>query len=186
MLAKWSAIGSASNLSATVRPRVVVVTSISSDIFAAEALQFRLKMSTDRQFVASFSSLNVVNILDISRTSPRQHLEGLGEVLQHETHLIRAEKLNSHTLFSMVHITKFFDAALHQFATSPQTFDFIQHARETYPVSQTFQHHLNTFMNLCSENNTPSSVIWEFIASVVILDSFPPDIHSKSHYNYSL
>jgi hypothetical protein len=52
--------------------------------------------------------------------------------------LIRAEKVNSHTLFSMIHITEFFNVALRQFVASPQTFDFIQCSREVCPVSHNF------------------------------------------------
>ncbi|CAD6446984.1 b676c3b9-d294-4f59-a3cf-c881fe8cd879-CDS [Sclerotinia trifoliorum] len=33
------------------------------------------------------------------------------------------------------------------------------------------------FMGLCSEHNIPASMIWDFIASVVIFDSFSPDMH---------
>jgi hypothetical protein len=179
MLAGWTAIGSASSLPGTVRPRLVVVTSIPGDIFASEALQFRLRVLSDRKFSESFSSLNVVNVLGIGRTPSHEHFSGLAEALQHETHLIRAEKVNCHTLFSMIHITEFFDAALRQFAKSPQIFDFIQYSREEYPVSHSFQHHLSAFMGLCSEYKIPASIIWDFIASVVVLDSFPPDMHSK-------
>ncbi|PVH67631.1 FabD/lysophospholipase-like protein [Cadophora sp. DSE1049] len=177
MLAEWTAIGSASSLPETVRPRLVVITKIPGDTFASEALQFRLRVLSDPKFSESFSSLNVVNVLGIGRGTSYKHFSGLAEALQHETHLIRAEKVNCHALFSMIHVTKFFDAALRQFATSPQTFDFIQCSREAYPVSPSFQHHLSTFMGLCSEHNTPASMIWDFIASIVIFDSFPPDMH---------
>ncbi|KAH7378945.1 acyl transferase/acyl hydrolase/lysophospholipase [Cadophora sp. MPI-SDFR-AT-0126] len=177
MLAGWTAIGSASSLPGAVRPRLVVVTSIPGDIFASEAIQFRLRVLSDRKFSESFSSLNVVNVLGRGRTPSREHFKGLAEALQHETHLTRAEKINSHTLFSMIHITQFFDAALRQFATSPQTFDFILCSRELCPVSHSFQHHLSIFTGLCSEHNIPANMIWDFIASVVIFDSFSPDMH---------
>ena len=179
MLTEWTVIGSASSLPRAVRPRLVVVTSVPGHTFASAALQFRLRVLSDGKFSELFSSLNVVNVLALGRIPSREHFQGLAQALQHETHLIRAEKVNSHTLFSLIHIADFFDAALRQFAVSPQTFDFIQSSRELSPVSHSFQQHISTFMGLCSEHNIPASMIWDFIASVVIFDSFPPDMHSK-------
>ncbi|CZT07006.1 uncharacterized protein RAG0_12591 [Rhynchosporium agropyri] len=177
LLTGWTVIGSASSLPRAIRPRLVVVTSVPGDNFASAALQFRLRVLSDSKFSASFSSLSVVNVLGLGRNPSREHFSGLEEALQLETDFIRTEKVNSHTLFSMIHITGFFDAAMRQFATSPQTFDFIQCSREISPVSHNFQHHIRTFMALCSEHNIPASMIWEFIASVVIFDSFTPDMH---------
>lgn len=181
-LAAWTAIGSASSLPRAVRPRLLVVTSIPGDVFASEALRFRLRVLSDHKFSELFSSLKVVNVLGIGRTPSHEHFSGLAEVLQHETHLIRAEKVNSHTLFSMIHVAAFFDAALRQFVNALQTFDFIHCSREERPVSHNFQQHLSTFMSLCSEHNLPANIIWDFVASVIVFDSFPPDMHSKCQY----
>jgi hypothetical protein len=93
---------------------------------------------------------------------------------------MRAERVNTHTLFSIIHIAAFFDTALRQFAASPlQTFDFIRCAREDYPVSPDFQYHIAIFMSLYSRYGVPDNILWDFIASVIVLDSFPPDIYSK-------
>jgi len=178
LLAAWTASGSASSLPDAVRPRLLVVTSIPGESFASEALRFRLRLLSNRKFSEIFSSLNVVNELGNGRTRSREHFKGLAEVIQHETHTIRAERINSQTLFSMVHISAFFDAALCQFASSLQVFDFVQCSREETPVSHNFQHQLSTLMRLCSEHDIPANVIWDFIASVVVLDGFPPDMHS--------
>jgi len=80
----------------------------------------------------------------------------------------------------MVHIAAFFDLALHKFAMSPlDTFDFIHGSREDFPFSPSFQHHLKSFMNVCAENMVPDHTAFEYIASVVIMDAFPPDMHSQ-------
>jgi hypothetical protein len=180
MLAAWTARGSASSLPGAVRPRLLVVASIPGDAFESEALRFRLRVLSDPEFLELFSSLNVVNLLGTGRTPTREHFSGLIQVLHNEAHLMRAERVNTHTLFSMIHIAAFFDAALRQFAASPlQTFDFIRCAREDYPVSPDFQHHIATFMSLCSGYSFPDDILWDFIASAIILDSFPPDMHSK-------
>lgn len=180
MLAAWTARASASSLPGAVRPRLLVVASIPGDAFNSEALRFRLRVLSDLKFLELFSSLNVVNLLGTGRIPTRDHFSGLIQVLQNETHLMRAERVNAHTLFSMIHIAAFFDTALRQFAASPlQTFDFIHCAREDHSVSPDFQHHITTFMSLCSGYGFPDNILWDFIASVIVLDSFPPDMHSK-------
>lgn len=178
-LRAWAKRGSASSL-AGVRPRLLVITNISGDNFASEALRFRLQVLSDPMFSESFSSLNLVNILAAGRLSPSAHFSALGEVLHGEICLARAERVNTHTLFSMVHFEAFFEAALRQFATSPsQTFDFIRCSRGESLVSPNFEHHLRAFLDLCSESKLPDNIPWEFIASAIVLDSFPPNMHSR-------
>lgn len=178
-LATWTAIGSASSLPGSVRPRLLIVTSISGSGFNSEALRFRLRVLADPKFSASFSSLHVVNVLGSIR-SPREQFSGLGMILRDETSTARAERVNTHTLFSMVHVTAFFDMALRNFATSPQhAFDFIGSTRESNPIPANFQQHLTSFMGLSSEHQLPQNIIWDFIASAIILDSFPRDMHRK-------
>ena len=150
-LAAWTAIGSASSLPPSVRPRLLVVTSINGNDFHAEALRFRLRVLSDSKFSDLFSSLNVVNILGLGRAQ-RGDFSGLGEILGEETRAARRERVNTHTLFSMVHLAAFFDMALREFTASPrQTFDFIQHTREDNPTPPNFQCHLASFMTLLSK-----------------------------------
>ena len=178
-LATWTKNGSASSLPASTRPRLLVVTSVHGPDFDSEALRFRLRVLSDSKFPASFSSLNVVNVLGTGRAR-RGNFSGLAAVLGDETKATRLERVNTHTLFSMVHLTVFFDMALRDFTASPwSTFDFIQRSREDNPVLPNFQRHLVSFMNLCSDQKLPESILWDFIASAILLDCFPPDMHCK-------
>jgi hypothetical protein len=181
ILSTWTAIGSASSLPGSVRPRLVIVTSIPGAEFNSEALRFRLRVLSDLKFSESFSSLNLVNTLGSTRPSSRELFAGLGAIIHDETNTARLERVNTHTLFSMGHTMAFFDKALRNFAMSPRhTFDFIRYAREENPVSSNFQHHLESFMSLCSELKLPEYILWEFIASAIMLDSFLPDMHCRS------
>jgi hypothetical protein len=183
-LTSWATTGSSSSLPGSVRPRLLVVTSIPGHAFDSEVLRFRLRLLAHPQFSRSFSSLNVVNILSRARWPPREIFGGLKEILREEIRTARVERVNTHTLFSMIHITAFFDMALRDFAASPlDMFDFIRSSRERNPVSSNFQHHLKSFMSLCSENGLPDSTLWDFIGSAIILDSFPPDMHCKYQAN---
>jgi hypothetical protein len=179
-LTTWTAIGSASSLPGSVRPRLLVVTSISGADFNSEALRFRLRVLSNPKFSASFSSLNVVNVLGSTRLPSREVFSGLEMILRDETSKSRAERINTHTLFSMVHVSAFFDMALRNFATSAQhTFDFIGSTRESNPVPANFPQHLKSFIGLSSKHKLPENILWDFIASAIILDSFPLDMHCK-------
>jgi hypothetical protein len=179
-LATWTAIGSASSLPGSAHPRLLVVTNIPGPDFNSEALRFRLRVLSDPKFSESFSSLNMVNILGQTRPRSREIFGGLEAILHDETNTARTERINAHTLFSMIHIPAFFDMALRDFAKSPRhTFDFITCTREDNPVPQNFQHHLKSFLDLCSEHKLPENILWDFIASAIILDGFPPDVHCK-------
>jgi len=112
MLASWTARGSASSLRRAARPRLLVVASIPSDAFDSEALRFRLRVLSDPKFLELFSSLKVINLLGTSRTPTHQHFSGLLQGLQNETHLMRAERVNTYILFSIIYIAVFFDTAI--------------------------------------------------------------------------
>jgi hypothetical protein len=184
-LISWASIGSASTLPRAIRPRLLIVSNISGSDFDSEVLRFRLRVLSHSGFSESFSSLKVVNVLRASRCSPREHFSALGQVLNEEIRLQRVERVNMHTLFSMVHTAAFFDLALQQFAASPRgTFDFISTSREDFPISPSFPHHLKSFMDVCAENRVPDHIAFEFIASVVIMDAFPPDMHSQCPFHH--
>lgn len=185
MLATWTTLGSASSLPGSVRPRLIIVTGVPGAVFNSEVFRFRLRVLSDLKFSESFSSLNVVNILGLNRPLSRDLFSGLGTIIQNEIITARLERIDTHTLFSMTHTAAFFDKALHNFAISPRnTFDFISYTREENPVSPNFQHHLESFMSLCSEHKLPEYILWDFVASAILLNAFPPDMHRRFHFHH--
>ncbi|KFY32432.1 hypothetical protein V493_00208 [Pseudogymnoascus sp. VKM F-4281 (FW-2241)] len=177
-LITWANIGPASSLEHPIRPRLLIVANISGDVFASEALRLQLKVLSHPGFSDSFSSLNVINVLGASGHTPRGHFSALEQVLKEEIRLQRAARVNTHTLFSMVHIAAFFDLALQNFAKSPlSTFSFIHASRDDFKVSPNFPQHLRSFMSVLADKKLPCHFVWEFIASAIVLDAFPPDMH---------
>ncbi|KFZ02091.1 hypothetical protein V500_00459 [Pseudogymnoascus sp. VKM F-4518 (FW-2643)] len=180
-LITWATIGPASSLEHHIRPRLLIVANISGDDFASEALRLQLKLLSHPGFSDSFSSLNVINVLGASGHTPRGHFSALEQVLKEEIRLQRAARVNTHTLFSMVHIAAFFDLALQNFAKSPlSTFSFIHASRDDFKVSPNFPQHLRSFMSVLADKKLPNHFAWEFIASAIVLDAFPPDMHMFS------
>jgi hypothetical protein len=184
LLTAWTSSGSASTL-ATALPRLLVITSISGPDFAAESLQFRLRVLSDPRFSNTYSSLNVLNLVGSPRLRPREHFSGVEMVLRDEIVTARAERTNSHTLFSMIHMADFFDLALRNFAASPRAhFNFISAARDDNPVPANFHLHLKSFMTLALKHRVPHHILWEFVASAIVLDNFILSIHCKCLNRY--
>lgn len=117
-LISWTALGSASSLPNSIRPRLLIVTSVPRNLFDSEVLCFRLRVLADPKFSDSFSSLNLVNVLRLNRRHSRALFSGLGEVLYYENARACLERVSTYTLFSIVHITVFFEIALRNFAIS--------------------------------------------------------------------
>ena len=179
-LASWATLGSASSLPISSRPRLLVVINVPGHLFVSEALRFRLRVVAHPKFAESFSSLNLVNLLGSNRRRPRAQFGSLREVIYQEISMARLERVNTHTLFSMMHVASLFEMALKSFAAIPwQEFDFISSSRGDNPVSYNFGNHLKSFLSLSLAHNLPDNILWDFVGSAIILDAFPTDMHCK-------
>lgn len=181
-LTTWSKLNSASSLPSTVRPRVLVVTRMPGEIFDSEVLRFRSQLFSTAAFSSCFSSLNVINRLPRPRTAPKSDFTALESLLAQETVAARQTRLDSHTLFSSIHLAAFFEKALTRFSETPkETFNFIRASRDGNMVNGDFQDHINEFLCLSLENKLPNNIPVPFISSAIIFNSFPPGMHCKSH-----
>jgi hypothetical protein len=177
-LASWAALGSASSLPRPVRPRVVVVARTSGDTFDSEVLHFRSQLFSNPNFSDVFASLTVINLAGRPPSSAAQH-GALKDALADETGASRLARADSSTLFSFAHTASFFQKALTRFAKRPESlFSFIRASRDDNEVNPELQHHICRFMSLCLEHKVPDSIPLPFIASALLLDSYPPDMHS--------
>jgi hypothetical protein len=84
-------------------------------------------------------------------------------------------------LFSMTHICAFFRGALNHFTRRPmESFNFLDTARAAYPVAPHFQHHMESFVDVCSRAQVPKHILPASIASAIMIDAYPPDMHCQS------
>ncbi|KFY32250.1 hypothetical protein V493_00383 [Pseudogymnoascus sp. VKM F-4281 (FW-2241)] len=175
----WAKLNSASSLPSTVRPRVLVVTRMPGETFDSEVLRFRSQLFSTATFSSCFSSLNVINRLPKPRTVSRSDFTALGWLLAQETLAARQTRLDSHTLFSSIHLAALFEKALIRFSKTPkETFNFILASRDGNMVKSEFQDHINIFLRLSLGNKLPNNIPVPFISSAIILKSFPPGMHS--------
>ena len=179
-LTTWASLGSASSLPSTVRPRVIIVTRILGETFDSEVLRFRSQVFSTPKFSDSFSSLNVMNMLGMPRSSSVAQFSALKELLAQEALTARQSRLDSHTLFSSTHSASFFEKAFRRFSKTPEAlFNFIRASRDGNTVDQEFQDHIKTFLTLCVGNKLPDNIPLSFISSAIVLDGFPPGMHCK-------
>lgn len=181
-LTTWAKLNSASSLPSTVRPRVVVVTRMQGEIFDSEVLRFRSQLFSTATFSSCFFSLNVINMLPAVPRKSKSDFTALKWLLDQETIAARETRLDSHTLFSSIHVAAFFEKALTRFSKTPkQTFNFIRASRDGNMVRSEFQGNINEFLSLSLDNKLPNNIPVPFISSAIIFDSFPPGMHCKYH-----
>jgi hypothetical protein len=177
-LTSWTEAGSASSLPVSIRPRIIVVTRMDGEGFDTEILHFRSQLFSIPKFLETSSSLNVVNIMGKLRPSSASQFSALREVLAQEAQASRLARASSSALFSSTHLASFFEKALIRFYKRPEApFNFIQASRDGNSVSRELRDHIDMLMSLCLENRLPESVPLTVIASAILLDSYPPDMH---------
>lgn len=183
MLSTWIDLGAASTLSESVRPRVLIVTT--EDTFSAthyilemESLRERLQDDTGPSRRSSFLSFLVLRLPpdDILQLARHRRLK---EVLLQELDKHRLERVKARVLFSRTHYQALFRVALSHFSrTIESPFDFIRASRVDNPVEDSFEQHLCEFLYLAHQCYTPYTLLAPFIASYILLDTFPPKMHS--------
>ena len=177
-LTNWAAYGSASSLHLTVRPRIVVVTRIPGNVFESEVLHFRSQLFSTPKFSEVFSSLNVVNLLAKLRPNSQTQFGALKEVLGQELQTARFARISSSAMFSCIHLKAFFGKAVQRFVQRPEArFDFLRASRDENPVNPELPDHIDTFMSFSRDHKFPDGIPVPFVASAILLDSFPPDMH---------
>ena len=185
MLSKWIDLGAASTSSESVKPRVLIITtedtfSTTHNILEMESLREKLqqeKAAISRR--SSFSSFLVLRLppADVSQLARHRRLK---EVLLEELDKHRLERVKSRALFSGTHFQALFRIALSQFSkTIESPFDFITASRVDDPVDGSFEQHLCEFLYLGNQRYIPYTLLAPYVASCILLDAFPPKMHSK-------
>ncbi|KAI9727191.1 MAG: hypothetical protein M1834_008499 [Cirrosporium novae-zelandiae] len=155
-----------------VRPRVIIIT---SEINPGE-----LAIESSPSFQRFFSSCKLLPLPHRNQLSRSSAYLPLQEAISKEADSARDARIRSHTLFSAVHFSALFDRAYKHIASIvDQPFDYIQACRERNIVTEDFTTHLNTFEQACLVNDISEEAFVTFIASVILLDSYPPHMPRK-------
>jgi hypothetical protein len=91
------------------------------------------------------------------------------------------------SLFSCNHFVAFSSRALEHVAqTAIHPFDFITATRQSNEVGKDYIDHVSNFLRLGSKFSIPYIHLASFIASSILMDAYPPNMHCKSHLCHSL
>lgn len=183
-LVAWAAIGSASDLSGLTRPRVIVVTSADSsspthNILETEDFLFNLRRHSHQTILSSFSSITLFYLPGDHLSQLAQH-RGLRENILKQAEEMRGIRSSSQTLFSAVHLHHLYKKAmLHTTETITQQFNFLLAAHGVNKLSMDLKDHLLTFLELGARFKLPYDALASHIASSLLMDAYPPDMHSE-------
>ena len=93
---------------------------------------------------------------------------------------VRTERADSLTLFSAQHLAVFMEHTCSHFADgSGEPFNFIKTTRTGNPPAADLKDHLTNFLQMVNTPEEVSSFAVPLVASSLLLDNFPPDMHRE-------
>lgn len=189
-LTTWASLGRTSVLLREVRPKVIIVkrgtksgSSSTYDILQSEDMHYNLRQQSLIEF---FSSITVLNLVD-QQISPLARHRRLKELIQQQTDQMRHLRHSNRCLYSAVHLDYFFkDAVKHTAQTIQEPFSFVLSSRKGNRIESEYIQHLKNFLQLHFDHNISLNVLSRYIASTILMDAYPPDMHSKLHINTTI
>ena len=183
LLLAWIRLRDPSNLPPRIRPRVIIVISdnshsVTKDVLDLEDLQIALDQEGRSARETIFASVVVMHMSG-DHVSPLARHRRLKEVLLKTCDVSRLARIEERVLFSAVHLAGFFSRAMAYVSRSiSEPFDFTKAARAERPIGIEHREHLAAFLTLSRSIPVGQEILTSFIASSIIMDAYPPRMHS--------
>ena len=180
-LKSWAAAGKAASSPETIRPKVVLVVrgdeaSATFNVLQAQDLRFNLHQ---QDLINAFSSIAILYLAD-EQISPLARHRRLKEVLLQHADEVRQVRRNKYCQFSALHLNRFLrEATKHLAETIDVPFHLVHVSRLYNEVPQDYPSHLLRFLRLGIKYDIPDTDTASFIASSILMDSYPPGMHCK-------
>lgn len=184
-LAAWLDSGQSSTLPRATRPQVVIVTEVSgaspqSQLAATNMFRKMLRKETRRDLTEQFADLHVMVLLPLGNLSDEARHRRLKEHLLNLSDQVRAARIDAGTYFSARHFAAFFKHACSHLATTlKEPFDFIRTSRTENMTPTDLSKHLSSFLLKIKSPQALKEFAIPVIASSILLDNYPPDMHCK-------
>lgn len=184
-LVRWIRLGSPTTLPIVVRPRVVIVvneeeSAATYDVLEMELLRCKLEQESVAVRAEVFSSISIMHLAG-DHVSPLARYRRLKEVLMREVEEARNGRIEQRVHFSAVHFSAFFPLAIDHVAHSVlEPFDHIARTRQGNPVGEDYVNHVTNFISLGNDHFVSWNNLTSFLASSILMDAYPPRMHSKS------
>lgn len=189
-LKQWIEHRNPSDLPLSLRPRVVVVAreheaAATHDFLAMEGLRHELQESLQDLRHDVFSSVSIIQLAGDHVSSLARHRR-LKEFLYSEIELLRFQRIEHRMHFTATHFEAFFrQAVIHVATSATEPFGFIQQSRMANEINDDYTDHLIRFLHLGKDFFLPYEHLTSFIASTILMDAYPPRMHSKPIANLS-
>jgi Patatin-like phospholipase len=186
LLTSWATIGSASSLPLTIRPRLLVISqedhsSATYNLLERENFRYDLLHNTGVDLSQTFASIKAIVLPGEHLSSAAQYVRLRAEITR-EFYRARESRTAASVAFSGTHQNALFEYALkHMSRTIQETFDFVCAARQGNELGQHYSGHIENFLSLTKAQGIPIDAVCSYIASSVLMDAYPPNMHSESH-----
>ena len=178
-------MGPLSTISDTVRPRVVIVAredtlATTENVIVIEYLRRELYEDVeDISRTDYFLSISILYLAD-DHVSPLAHHRRLKKYLLSEIKYQRRQRIEHRLYFTAIYFETFFHRAIEQIAVSvTNSFNFVKQSRFANEVQDSYQNYLVTFTKLAKDYFLLYQSLVSFIASSILLNAYPPRIHSE-------
>lgn len=139
-----------------------------------------LKKKTTKPFEQAFSHLSVHHLSVNNQIREEFRYLPLKDRLLNESDQIRAIRIEKRMHFIGKHFSAFFDYAYDHFiSNSSKQFNFVKASRLLNPASTNLQHHFFNFLSQFQIAQEINDFVLPVVASAILLDSFPPGMHSE-------
>ena len=182
-IASWLNTGPPSTLPVATHSQIIIVTEPSMpDLQETRVLDHFLQLlaqETRTDPSTCFAGIRVLSLLPSGDVSPLARHRKLKEALMDASDKVRLARIESRTLFSAQHFAAFLGHACSHFAINSEPFNFIRTSRIDNLPALDLKDHLTRFLLKIRTLPELKSFAIPLIASSLLLDNYPPDMHRK-------
>ncbi|KAJ5033090.1 hypothetical protein NUH16_003220 [Penicillium rubens] len=129
------------------------------------------------------ANIEVLDIRHRSDLSDAVAFEPLRCLLLDRIHDIRVKHISSCPPFSAYHLQRLWRQSIQHYVQrfGSSIFDCLSVARRTFPSNSSLGDHLMEFVRYALSGTSLDRDIYEFVASALLMDAYPPGMHSELH-----
>ena len=187
-LASWLKMGVPSTHPGTMLPSIVIITSKFSPSEEAEeeakrAFLWMLEEETTLDLYQHVSTITLVSLLPKGAISADARYRRVKECIMKCSDAVRQTRETKRALCSATHLAAFMKGASEHEDCLHSSFDFVQASRAHNPIATDLSEHISNFLKHITSSNQLTTFAAPMLASTLLLDSYPPDTHSKYDFH---
>ena len=188
LLQAWAALSDPDTVG-NPRPRIIIITEGSEGLEPTTYNLYAQRNKYSPLFGKLRKSFPVVLVesLPASKASSPVEFSQLEKLIAQQMEEVKQIRQACGTFFSASHLCCLFRIAVETLASKiDQPFNFICASRYNNKISPDHWEHLRTFLDLGLKQNISQSDMCSYIASTILLDAYPPNMHSRDFVSLSL